>query len=171
MSFLKRLFGSATDAAPAPAPAERVQVDLRGELPPDAFLCPQGQGGELYSVSVAGESFYRAAIERAVRRRPEGHRTIIHAALVWEPNNKYDSNAIAVQLGGATCGHFPREEARAYRPVMERLVALRKTAYARADIRGGWQDADGSWADFGTEIRLAKPEALLEALASERGTG
>jgi hypothetical protein len=168
MGFLRRLFG-ASEAPSEATSGERSLVDLRGEVPRDGYLLPQGQGDELYCVSVVGESKYRSAIERAVGRRPEGHRTILDAALVWEPQNRYDPNAIAVQLGHATCGYFPREEARAYRPAMERLAAQGLTAYARADVHGGWRLPDNSWADFGIEIRLESPEALLKGLGGEAG--
>jgi hypothetical protein len=167
MDWLRSLTGAPATPAP-PASRERERVDLRGTLPPDSYLFAQGGGEDLYSIDVVGESHYRDAIERAVGRRPEGHRTIVNAALVPERDNRHDPNAIAVQLNGQICGHFPRAEALAYRPLLERCQSIGMVAYARADVRGGWRDEAGNWADFGITVRLGGAEWLLARLDTGR---
>jgi hypothetical protein len=152
MGFLRRLFGG-----PPAAPKERQRLDLRSETLPDGYQhVIQGP-----SLDVVGESNYRAAIEAAVGRRPEGHQDVTDAALVWEPDNKYDPNAIAVQIAGRTCGYLPRPDAVRYRPVMEWCRAEGFVPVVRADVRGGWQQADGSWADFGITLYVGSPDKLL----------
>lgn len=182
MGFLRRLFGSKPAEPPPPElrvrssgtsivisfgdddededepPRPEVERrDLRAERLPDGFR-HLIQGG---SIDVVGESQYRAAIERAVGQRPEGHRDVVDAALVWEPSNPYDENAMAVQIEGQTCGYLPREVAKRYRPVMEWSRDEGFVPVVRGDVGGGWRQADGSWADFGIRVYVASPRKLL----------
>jgi hypothetical protein len=148
-------------AATQTVSAAHERVDLRGELPANAYRIIQGKGDSLATVEVVGESRYRSAIEAAAGKRADGHFTIVDAALVWEPENRYDPNAIAVVIGGRTCGYFPRDKAAAYRPAFAMLAERGLVGYARGEVRGGWRMDDGSWADFGIRIRLARPAELL----------
>lgn len=159
MNFLRRLLGGGSSAAAEPTGEHpgRKRRDLRADALPDGYLrLIQGP-----SLDVAGESQYRAAIEQAVGRRPEGHQDVIDAALVWEPRNRYDPNAIAVQIQGRTCGYLPREVAERYRPVMEWCRDEGFVPVVRADVSGGWQQSDRSWADFGIRVYVASPRKLL----------
>lgn len=152
MGFLRRLFGGTP-----PTPQERQRLDLRSEALPDGYRrLVQGP-----ALDVVGESNYRAAIETVVGRRPEGHQDVVDVALVWEPDNAYDPNAIAVQIAGRTCGYIPRPDAARYRQVMEWCRAEGFVPVVRADVSGGWQQADGSWAHFGVRLYVASPDKLL----------
>jgi hypothetical protein len=143
MDFLRRLFGGTR-----PTPTVRQRLDLRSvTLPAGYRYLIQGP-----LLDVVGESNYRTAIEDAVGRRPEGHQDVVDAALVWEPENEHDPNAIAVQIAGRTCGYVPKPDAVRYRPVMEWCRREGFTPVVRADVRGGWQKDDGSWADFGVRL-------------------
>ena len=146
-------------AGPGDSADERERVDLRGELPADAVQLIQGAG-----VEVVGESQYRGAIEAVVGRRTAGHKTIVDAALVWEPENRHDPNAIAIKIVGRTCGYLGRADAVRYRPVMEAYRARGQVPYVRGDVRGGWRQDDGSWAHFGITLYVANPDKLLERL-------
>lgn len=161
VAILRSGRGAPMAAGDAPSVAtatdERERVDLRQELPAGYQILIQGPG-----VKVVGESRYRDAIERAVGRRPEGHKTIVDAALVAEPTNRYDPNAIAVQLAGQTVGYLAREDAVRYRPVMDWCRAQGFVPCARADVRGGWRKDDGSSADFGITLYVASPEKILD---------
>lgn len=69
-----------------------------------------------YDVEVVGESFYQAAlgpIAGDVKRK----KTI--AQLVCESDNKYDKNAVRVEISGATVGHLSRGMAVAHRQKLE----------------------------------------------------
>jgi hypothetical protein len=156
MGFLRRLFGGSSTHAAEELPA-RERRDLRSQsLPAGHDYLIQGQGLE-----VVGESQYRAAIERAVGRRPEGHNDIVDAMMVWEPTNRYDPNAIAVQMDGQTCGYLARADAKRYRPVMEWCQSEGFVPVVRGDVHGGFRQPDGTWADFGIRLYVASPNKLL----------
>ena len=99
MSFLRRLLES--EPEPVPDPAERPATfdlgDQRGELPAGGFALASGPGME-----VVGESHYRDAIAGiAGGTRREAVRLVTWAALVPEPENQYDRNAVGVRIATA----------------------------------------------------------------------
>jgi hypothetical protein len=49
-------------------------------------------------VGVVGESHYQDALQRAMRSRPGEAKPVFMAALVREPQNAYDANAVAVVI-------------------------------------------------------------------------
>jgi hypothetical protein len=161
MGFLRRLFGGSSEQ-PAKQPVateipERERRDLRStSLPAGHRHLIQGP-----PLDVVGESQYRGAIENAVGRRAEGHQDIVDAAMVWEPSNRYDANAVAIQIEGRTCGYLPRADAKRYRAVMEWCRAEGFVPVVRGDVHGGWRQEDGSWADFGIHLYVASPSKLL----------
>jgi hypothetical protein len=154
VGFLRRLFGATPEL---PTPRERQRLDHRAETLPVGYK-RLIQGPPL---DVHGESHHRAEIEAAVGRRPEGHQDIVDAALVWEPDNPWDPNAIAVQVAGRTCGYIPKLDAKRYRPVMKWARNQGFVAVVRADVTGGWQLPDQSWAEFGIRLYLASPDQIL----------
>jgi len=140
-----------------PAPLDdRERVDMRAPLATGYSYLIQGP-----PVSVVGESRYRNAIEGYVGRRADGHKTIVDAALVAEPDNPHDANAIAVEFGGQRVGYLSRGDAIRYKPVMDWCRAEGFIPVVRGDVRGGWQEDDGTWADFGITLYVASPEKLL----------
>ncbi len=151
MGFLRRLFGASREP-----PAQRQRIDHRAEtLPAGCNRLVQGP-----PVDVHGESHHRAEIEAAVGRRREGHDDIVDAMLVWEPDNQWDPNAIAIHIDGRTCGYMPRPDAKRYRSVMEWARTQSFAPVVRADVTGGWQLADGTWADFGIRLYMASPNKI-----------
>ena len=157
MGFLRRLFGGAP-ADPRQEPQERVRADLRGDLPAGYELMLQGPG-----LQVVGESKYRAEIEAAVGgKKAVGHKAVVNAALVAEPSNRYDPNAIAVVIGGRTCGYLARADAKRYKPVTDWARQRGVVPCCRADIYGGWREQNASWADFGITLYIASPEKILD---------
>ena len=157
MSFLRRLFGG-QPAATEDQPQERTRVDLRGDLPPGCELMLQGPG-----LQVVGESKYRAEIEAAAGgKKAAGHKAVVNAALVAEPANRYDPNAIAIVIAGRTCGYLSRADAKRYKPVTDWAREQGIVPCCRADIYGGWREPDGTWADFGITLYIASPDKILE---------
>ena len=143
MGFLRRLVGGAP--LPSVEPPARERRDLRSpSLPAGYRHLIQGP-----PLGVVGESQYRDAIENAVGRRAEGHQDIVDAAMVWEPSNPYDANAVAIQIEGRTCGYLARANAKRYRAVMEWCQSEGFVPVVRGDIYGGWRDPDGTWATAG----------------------
>lgn len=173
MAFLRRLFGNdaSTDSNAPGAPRERWADlgDIRGDLPEDAVKLLSGVGG----VQIVGESHYRAAIDRVVGgRRAEGIRMTMWATLVPESDNQYDPSAVAVHLSGAKVGHLSRSDARRYRPSLERVRAAGRSAYCRADLRGGWERSKSDSGDYGVTVYIddpAKQDDLLNRLLGSDG--
>lgn len=158
MGFLRRILGGAPVPQQEPGPPqERGRVDLRGDLPAGHELMLQGPG-----LQVVGESKYRAEIESVVGgKKAAGHKAVVNAALVAEPHNRYDPNAIAIVIAGRTCGYLSRAQAKRYQPVMAWASEQGIVPCCRADIFGGWRAQDGSWADFGITLYIASPEKIL----------
>lgn len=110
-----------------------------------------------YEQAVVGESHYQRALSKICGgQTEEGHRLEVDAELVYEDSNPYDSNAVAVQIGGALVGYLPRDVARELR---ERAVEVGAPVgvpiRCKARIRGGWSREGGAdrgsfgvWLDF-----------------------
>lgn len=94
-------------------------------------------------IYVVGESHYQDALRDLVKREKrlnpncDPHRIEIMAALVPEPTNKYDRNAIQVQIDGRRVGYLSREDAIAYRPTVRKLIDKEKFAACEGIIVGG----------------------------------
>ena len=159
MGFLRRLLGG----APAPqrepeAPQQRERVDLRRDLLPEYELMLQGP-----ELAVVGGLQVPGRDRGGGRgRKPAGHKAVVNAALVAEPANRYDADAIAVVIAGRTCGYL----ARAGREALQAGHGLGARArdhalLPRRHLRRLATDPDGSWADFGITLYIASPEKIL----------
>jgi hypothetical protein len=165
MGFLRRLLGSSPELTTAPEAPERLPTfdlgDRRGDLPADGFALASGPGME-----VVGESHYREAITAIVGgRRQEAVKLVTWAALVPEPENTFDPNAIGVRIGGVKVGHLSRGDAAAFGPVLARLGAVGLVGHGRADIYGGWDRGPNDRGDYGITLYIGSPEkqgALLD---------
>jgi hypothetical protein len=113
--------------------------------------------------AVVGESHYQDAL-RATSRvcavGPEGRPTFT-AALVPEPDNPYDSNAIAVYSPQGTLGHFSRDSAVVYRQLFGEVIRLGYHGGAcEAYLTGGAVDKPS----FGVVLHLADAGSCLAEL-------
>ncbi|HEX7949006.1 MAG TPA: HIRAN domain-containing protein [Candidatus Limnocylindrales bacterium] len=91
----------------------------------------------LYQPEVVGESFYQEAIRRHVPNPDTGREGIsVILELVPEPSNKYDRNAVAVHIDGATVGHIDRDEAPLVGAMLRKLGGGQGLR-CRGTIRGG----------------------------------
>jgi hypothetical protein len=119
--------GSVSGGPNQPTARRRLQNLAQHDLP--GTPTPVSTRGR---VSVVGESHYQPAISAVVAGRdvPSGGRwdeaLEAQAALVPEPNNQYDSNAVRVDLalatGWVTVGYLARELARGYQPVLRTMT-------------------------------------------------
>ena len=161
MGFLRRLFGRATAA---PEPAAPLVRALMFE-PDDAAHID-------YDVDVVGESFYQPALDEiAGGRTTEGCVKREHvAALVPEPQNPYDKQAVAVLIEGRLVGHLSREDARAYAVVIRRCRDADRYPAVRATLTGGWDRGADDHAHIGVKLALGKPASMLAALAEKART-
>jgi hypothetical protein len=163
MAFLRRLLGGQPqpESASDELPETRDLGDRRGDLPGGGFALASGPG-----TGVVGESHYRDAIAQVVGiRTSQAIKLVTHAALVAEPDNPYDRNAVGVWIEGRKVGHLARADAQAFAPVLARLTARGLTGYGRADIYGGWGLAGGGQADYGITLYIggaAKQSAFLD---------
>jgi HIRAN domain len=140
---------------------------LQPPTPPAAGSTPTGQptpvilpGG--IEVGVVGESHYQDALTAiAGGKRPDGANLQTQAALVFEPTNPYDPDAVAVYVDGHKVGYLPRPAAQAYGPVGRQLAAQQQYGVCRAVIVGGWVREDGDTGHFGVTLDLAHPDELL----------
>lgn len=120
------------------------------ELPSDGFC------------AVAGESHYQEAL-RATRSICEGEfegRPCFTAALVPEPENEYDANAIAVYSPTGKLGYLPRDRAGDYRRL---FVELTRRGYHGGGCAAHLTGGDGG-KSFGVVLRLADVDDCLDAL-------
>lgn len=120
------------------------------ELPSDGFC------------AVAGESHYQDAL-RATRSICEGEfegRPCFTAALVPEPANEYDGNAIAVYSPKGKLGYLPRDRAAEYRPLFAELT---RRGYHGGGCAAHLTGGDGG-RSFGVVLRLADVDDCLDTL-------
>jgi hypothetical protein len=131
-------------------------------------------------LSVVGESFYKPALDRTAaiavpgtpplpvgvwvansvaKREPDLPWFL--AVLVREPDNPYDSNAIAVYSPAGKIGHLSREDAEEYQDV---LIAVEQGGAqggaCSAFLRGAGMD------NWGVVLALSSPDICLEEVAA-----
>jgi hypothetical protein len=117
--------------------------------------------GAGFTMGIVGES-YRQRTLRALSagRRERDEEVTFTVALVREPENPYDPNAVRVDLvGGEQVGYLAREDAAAYQLAL-RAIPAGNVGVCRARLIGGTPDKPS----FGVMIDLQSPEALLNIL-------
>jgi hypothetical protein len=130
-------------------------------------------GGEQH---VAGESNYQGALEHAAGgRTPDGCAiSLVTAELVREPRNRYDRNAVRVDIAGQVVGYLPRTDAPSYHQLVAALwdEGLAATCWAR--LTGGWdrgrydQGSIGVVLDIDRRLRPCGQEVSLLLPAHHR---
>jgi hypothetical protein len=107
------------------------------------------------SVAVVGESFYEDAFRQVCGpKREEGYDMEVVAELWPEPDNPYDSGAVAVRVRGFKVGHLSREDARLYRALIDEALSVHGVASCHGLIRGGW-DRGSDAGRFGVWLRFS----------------
>lgn len=121
-----------------------------------------------YTIEVRGESNYQEDLRAIVGRRSNTSiRKRTQAALVPEPTNRHDRNAVRVYIDGRLVGYLAREEARRYARVFRTLHERKHAGVCNAVIVGGGKRERGRGRkDYGVWVDLATPAALLNALKS-----
>lgn len=113
-------------------------------------------GPGTYSVDIVGESKYQDALERICGGKTlDGVEEYVEASLILENSNKYDNNAVRIDIDGQTVGYLSRETALQYRQGLKKAghPDLAK-AVCGARIRGGWDRGRGDTGHFGVKIDL-----------------
>jgi hypothetical protein len=119
--------------------------------------------GEL--VQVVGESFHQTAISSVSGR--EGVEAVAFdciAALVAEPDNLHDPNAIGVQIEAQIVGHLSREDAILYHPLVDAAARLGVVIACNARIAAREPD-EATTTNAGVFLHLPSPEDAAKELA------
>jgi hypothetical protein len=123
-------------------------------------------------VNLVGESHYQDALARlGGGSHGGGVRQPDHVAgFLPEPTNPVDPEAVQVQIDGQVVGYLARADARAYRPLIDRLAAngLRLGCHAR--LVGGW-DRDGERGSIGVRLLIGSPDDCWREVAEVVGPG
>jgi hypothetical protein len=108
-------------------------------------------GGGSFRVDVVGESFYLPELKRMWRL----HGPTIRVALVPEPRNKHDPNAVRVDaLGGATIGYLSAASAQRLQPHLLRLQQAHNAhASCEAKLGGNREGAENIGVFLNLDVR------------------
>lgn len=122
-----------------------------------------GGGGD-FDFDIVGESHYQKNLDAICGGRTEdGVYFKCVAALVPDPDNRHDANAVRVELvpdtGGNArqVGHLSRGDALEYSEQMEALGLSGRIGFCRAKIVGGWDRGKRDRGHFGVKLNLAWP--------------
>lgn len=109
------------------------------------------QGDGSFGLEVVGESQYQENIDAvAGPKTPDGVDVTVPAELILEDDNLYDSNAVAVRIGGRTVGYLARQEAKDLREELKPVLQGRRLPITvEANIRGGWDRGGGDEGSYG----------------------
>ena len=133
-----------------------------GNAPVGSSVELPGSGQGIFSVQVVGESYCQAALKAfGGDRRLRDEHVIFTAALVPDPKNEYDPDAIKLYIsGGARVGYLSREDAAEYREVAKALLSRKAIGLCRARLIGG----TAAKPSIGVALDLADPATLLAAI-------
>ena len=104
-------------------------------------------------LEVRGESNYQDAFKSIAGPKGEdGYNLPVTVALVREPANPWDTNAVAVKCGEWTVGFLSREAAEMFAPVIDTKNAAGETVCLEGHIRGGWKRRNGDEGHYGIAL-------------------
>ena len=153
------------------SPTEWHSGDVRGSISMVVF-----DSTNRAVLNVVGESAYQGTLERI-----GGGRTIDGCALrdhtvvlVPEPSNRYDPHAVRVvcvpfsdSKASGLVGYLSREDALAYRPVIDRVASVGKLVACAASLTGGWDRGAEDRGHIGVRLHLDTPEGLHREIDSD----
>lgn len=101
---------------------------------------------------IVGESHYQATLEKhACPKTEAGADCQCEAPLICERGNKFDKNAVRIELQGELVGYLSRADAEAFREMLDDEDARGAKVRAKARITGGWKRNDDE-GHFGIEL-------------------
>jgi hypothetical protein len=109
---------------------------------------------------VVGESHHQDELLAITggRRRYGGVDVGVVAQLVPEPGNRFDPDAIAVEIDQRPVGYVRREDAEWVKPLVEDSLDIHGLATCEAVIRGGWDRGRDEVGWFGVTLLLPDAE-------------
>ena len=122
-------------------------LNSRAPMPADGTYIVIKSSGN-FSTDIAGESHYFDVISRATHRRI-GHHLML-AEIIREPENKFDPNAVRVEIDSRTVGYIPRKEAPSFHPLLNYAESINKRIFVSCRV---WvSDKNESFASVSLDI-------------------
>ena len=169
---ISRLFGGSQSTWPPSGPiTDWPAGNFKGQISIVLF-----DSDKRHTVEVVGESAFQGTLERiAGGRTVDGRRDRDHTSvLLPEPTNRYDSHAVRVVVipwgpskGSGVVGYLAREDAVAYRPVIDRLAEVGRLAACAASLKGGWDRGGGDRGHIGVRLHIDWPVGALKELEAD----
>ncbi|TEW87152.1 HIRAN domain-containing protein [Psychrobacter sp. 230] len=116
--------------------------------------------GYEFNTPIVGESNYQPALDKNYKNPnslKKGASAFVDVELVYEPNNPYDKNAVAVVSSYETLGYLSKQDAIRYRHLCE---GNRDTLSVRCKIYRGDHPMYGAWVDLNLEDLAESPQSL-----------
>lgn len=108
-----------------------------------------------FPMDVVGESNYqKALISICGPHTRHGHDQEYMAIIKLEPSNKYDSNAVVVQISSKVVGYLPRGEALRVGSQMREENLSKATCNAR--VKGGWRTNQHDEGHYGVQLAIPR---------------
>ncbi len=168
--MLNRLFGRRAPDWPPRGPITEWPIEFSSRVSVINF-----DSAGRHFVDVVGESAYQGSIDRiAGGRTPNGARVRDHTAvLLPEPSNRYDGNAVRVAIANSDSsqssvlvGYLSREDAVAYRLLIDRAASVGRLVACAASLTGGWDRGTDDRGSFGVRLHIDSPTGAMAELES-----
>jgi len=108
---------------------------------------------------VVGTSYRQPALAKIAgkkKKEPADHEVV--AAIVPEPENEHDSNAVAVQVDGELVGYLSRGDAKKVQPLLLEMLKRDKVyAACRGRVIGGVKRSRKDETDYGVRLYFDLP--------------
>lgn len=107
-----------------------------------------------YNFNIVGEGSYQSNLKKIAG--PKEEQSKFHqcsAKVTSEPTNKFDKNAIKVEINGMLVGYLSKGDA-------QKLVGRRVNKVVSAVIDGGWDDSDGE-GSYGVKLGINNVSDLI----------
>ncbi len=119
-----------------------------------------------FDMEVVGESHYQKNFEFICGPRSKnGEERKVEAALVPDPKNLFDPNAVRVEVQGRIVGHLSREIAKNFRELLHKFgIPADTILLVDAEIRGGWKRSDDDEGNYGIRLDMPMGSQAVEQL-------
>lgn len=116
--------------------------------------------GYQFDTPIVGESNYQKALTKSYKDPNafrKGESAFVDVGLVYEPNNPYDKNAVAIVSTHGVLGYLSKQDAIRYRHLCE---GDKDTLSVRCKIYRGNHPMYGAWVDLNLEDLSGSPQSL-----------
>lgn len=150
MGLLDLLFGNRAGSKSA------LEMPLKSPAP--KRRAEKANGEAWCDLPIVGESNYQDALSRICGGHTrDGHQLHTRARLVPDPSNRYDQNAIRVDIDGQTVGYLKREHAARYTKRLMEEGLTGEVLDVRAYVSGGWRTNQHDKGHFGVQLETPWP--------------